>query len=48
LVGWSMCGGMIERSATAQAALNGAQSPEILPYAASSQIQKLNASEVVW
>ncbi len=39
---------MMVFSATAQAALKGAQSPVTRPYAASSHIQKLTASDVVW
>lgn len=38
---------MIVRSAIAQASLKGPQSPVTRPYAASSHIQKLTASEVV-
>ena len=46
-VGWSACDGMMYCSITVQALLNGAQFSVTRPYCASSQIQKLNASEVV-
>jgi hypothetical protein len=38
---------MMNRSIAVQASLNGAHSPLIRPYCASSHSQKLNASEVV-
>ena len=46
-VGWSACDGMMYFSITVQALLNGAQFCVTRPYCASSQIQKLNASDVV-
>ena len=44
---WSACDGMMYFSMTVQALLNGAQFWVTRPYCASSQSQKLNASEVV-
>src|ERR671921_2055885 len=46
-VGWSACDGMMYFSITVHALLNGAQFCVTRPYCASSQIQKLNASDVV-
>jgi hypothetical protein len=47
LFGWSACCGIMYVSIVVQALLNGVQLPVTAPYVASSQSQKLYASEVV-